>query len=151
MMWWHESLKHFYCLLASEKKSLLTDFDCHWASEEAFRGYENDAGWDNSTDVTLLQYIKKKCMTVWTHFLFFPRSYLNTSLSKYTWHTFKFLKQPQDGLYLCNSTNLTGRRTTVYTKQFHIFWNSVPENVQNLTLQNINRKMRDLGSTHCVV
>lgn len=57
--------RNIYCSQLAYKKtgkyvkSLLTDFDCHWALEEAFRDWENDVGWNNFTDFTLLQYIKK--------------------------------------------------------------------------------------------
>lgn len=84
-------------------------------------------------------------------FLFFPLSYRNTSLSKYTWHTFKYLKQPPDGLYLCNWTDVTGRHTTVYTEQFYTI--SVLENAQNLqklhSYKNINRKLKSTEALYC--
>lgn len=61
------------------------------------------------TDFTLLQYIKNPSIrhNERKHFLFLPPAYQTTSLSKYTVHTFKYLKQPQDGLYCICATQQT--------------------------------------------
>lgn len=67
-------------------------------------------------------------------------SHRNTSLSKYTWHTFKYLKQPPGGLYLCNWTNVTGRHTTLYTT--HSTPRKCPKFTAIKTLKEVKRSTK---------